>query len=129
MKHAALALMLACTPALADSVQLHTVSHHVDNAGANETNTGIGYTASGYSVGYFRNSQDRGSVYAGRRFRLNSHVSATLGAATGYNTSTGLLPLASLSVRPFDTRVSPVLTYQPTQNGGVFLLSLDLRIP
>lgn len=121
------AVLLALSPiAQAGSLQLHTASEHIGEGSFNERNTGLGYSIDDWVVGFYYNSIERTSVYAGRRIGLEPGLTLTLGAVTGYRKSP--LPMATISYRILDTRLSPLVTYMPSKSGGVMLLSFDWRI-
>lgn len=133
---AALACALLAPAAAAESYQLHLVSKHADSGDHNEENYGIGYRGDGRSApvaGYYTNSLFRDSFYAGWNWRLPWRLSATGAVVTGYTGASSkliggeLLPLPMLHWRPLNAPVTPMVSYVPTDEGGVVLLSINIR--
>lgn len=144
-----LAVVFLIDTARADSFQIHLVSEHASGCDrCNEENWGLGYIGGPGpfgvrpSFGYYTNSWFRDSFYAGGNLPLGRSYSVTAGFVSGYQgtstkTSGELLPLVMghanagpalrrLGLWPLD-RVDPVLTYAPTQDGGVILFSLSIE--
>ena len=98
-------LAVSCDPARAEvrdgqlTVGAHLVSAH--SRGGYEWRTPGLYVRlpGGFTAGAYRNSEARGTVYAGWTFETaDRHLALTLGAATGYSTAP-VVPLAVPSVR------------------------------
>lgn len=136
-------LLLLGAPACAGSIQIHLVSQHAgESTKLNQDNYGIGWTGDGDiapTVGYYTNSWFRDSVYAGFTFRPSRAVSFSLVGVTGYKGTSdsadrfmldgGIMPMPMLHwlVLP-DREISPLLTFAPTQDGGVVLLSINVSL-
>lgn len=105
-------LFLATSPACADTLILHLGSKHFPSRDYNNFNPGLAYrTDSGWTLGAYRNSIRRTSVYAGRQFDWgltpDLQASVTVGAVSGYYRSLRPLVVPSLGLR-----VSPDLRFR-----------------
>jgi len=69
----------------------HDTSGKWDNSQFNESNLGLGRECKGYQAGFYKNSDSRLSVYAGRVFRLNPYTGIKLGIVSGYGPPTAFL--------------------------------------
>lgn len=77
-------IMLACNMAHAQTIGVHTLTHHIDShTGLNERNIGLYLRSDNWTVGGYRNSYRRTTLYAGYVLDYGP-FSVTLGAATGY---------------------------------------------
>ncbi len=85
-------------------VGLHLLTAHA--APGYETLTPGGYAVSpdGYTVGAYRNSEGRGTIYGGYTF-YGGRYSATLGLATGYARAP-VVPLLATGIAFGDARIS-----------------------
>lgn len=130
-------LLLFCMPVYADSFQIHLESKHANGCETcNEKNYGIGWRGEGQiapTLGYYENSWFKDSFYAGLSFNVISGVHVTTAVVSGYqgatNTTNGeLLPLVMghWVILP-NSRISPMISYAPTQDGGVTLLSINIK--
>lgn len=140
MRYALLTFCLASTPISADSLQIHLASEHSNGCGTcNERNYGIGWTGEGNirpTFGYYHNSWFRDSFYGGVNFRVSRYFSFSTILVSGYSESLDgeyviggeLLPIPVVHYRVLDKRVSPMLSYVPTPDGGVMLFSVDWRV-
>lgn len=137
------------------NLQLHIASEHSGGCETcNEANWGIGYLGSGPGTrlvaGYYTNSWFRDSFYVGGNWRLfgSNAISVSIVGVTGYRGTSETvdeyliagefmpLPLAHVNLGPALKRmqlwpgkasVTPAITYAPTQDGGVYLFSLNHR--
>jgi len=127
-----LAFMLASPIALAqNSLILHTFSYHAQrDTRHNEQNFGLSLKLDDCGIvhhcifGTYDNSQWNQSFYAAKLWRLTKRsndfrIEAGFGPVSGYKQVKVLAFLNFDFVGPF----SPMLTYAPTQDGGVVLLS------
>lgn len=135
-------LTLLTFPAYCANVQFHIESEHASGCETcNESNFGIGYRGDGklaLTGGYYTNSWFRDSFYVGLNYSVNPYLSFTGALVSGYaGTSDGvdniliageLLPVPIIHWRILDRKVSPMLSYTPTPDGGVMLFSLDYRL-
>lgn len=135
MRPLALGLALAALPASADSLQIHLQSDHAGGCETcNERNLGIGWRGKGDIApiaGYYVNSWGKDSFYGGANFRIIGGISVTMGGVTGYDNITNgeilPLPMAHWVVLP-NSRFSPMFTYAPSTDGGVGLLSINIKM-
>lgn len=137
------------------NLQIHLASEHSSGCDTcNEANYGFGYIGAGEGTrfvgGYYTNSWFQDSFYAGVNWRLmGSHsISVSVVGITGYTGTTEgaedamlfgeVLPmpllhidlgpgLKHLNLWPQRAEITPFVTYAPTQDGGVALLSLNHR--
>lgn len=78
------ALALLTMAAQAQTVGVHTYTHHFDShSGLNERNFGLYVRTQDWEAGAYRNSYRRNTLYAGKVWSYGP-VSLTLGAAYGY---------------------------------------------
>lgn len=135
MRSLAVGLALVALPVSADSLQIHLQSDHADGCETcNERNLGIGWRGDGRfapTAGYYKNSWDKDSFYGGMNYRFVGGLSGGLGIVTGYRdiTSNGvfLMPMVHWEVMP-NSQISPMLTWIPTLDGGVGLLSINIKM-
>lgn len=98
----ACALLLSLGDSDAQTIGFHTVSAHFGGRGMNNQNPGVYMkTQAGWTAGFFINSYERTSIYAGRSwdkdFANGWQASITLGGVTGYP-SYAVLPLVAPSI-------------------------------
>jgi hypothetical protein len=122
MKHIlAIAFLFLVGAANADEIIVHVGSYHTSrtheeytdyvnirgdvlyretvNVPYNNTNPGIGYkTDEGWMVGYYDNSYNKPTFYAGKEWMFTDHFGAMLGLGTGYKQAIGyeISPLGGL---------------------------------
>jgi len=92
--------LAAATHAHAQTViGLHLVTAHVPNRGQEGVNPGL-YSrfSNGLTLGAYRNSLDRLSVYGGITFNVAGPVDLTLGAVTGYKREEVAVPSKTVMV-------------------------------
>lgn len=85
----------------------HTSPTYVDPQGQQQAYQGVNpgvyvVAPNGLTAGFYRNSRDRDSVYAGYSWRSPHRYGdygLTVGAASGYDTPGGVLPMVVPSVR------------------------------
>jgi hypothetical protein len=79
-----LAIAALTRPAAADTIGLHLLSTHIPDNNYNNGNLGAYYLLdSGWTAGYYRNSINRDSYYAG--YTAHWHfIDITMGAVSGY---------------------------------------------
>ena len=112
---ASIAAVFACWPLLpahADTVGLHVASAHVPQRKFNNVNPGLYFRSdTGWTVGGYRNSLGRTSVYGGYTLEYGL-LALTAGAVTGYQDA--LQPMLVPSLRLFSHEgVSARLAYIP----------------
>lgn len=96
------------------TVSIHTQKTYVEDdvnvRDLNNTNAGLGYrTDAGLTVGVYRNSYYKNTVYVTQEFMYNNYVGGVVGGATGYKGSTGyfISPLVAALVKiPLNDTVS-----------------------
>lgn len=118
---------------LAPAVFSGFVSSHIKpKRDYNEDNYGIGARArEGWFLGYYRNSVDRDSLYAGREWQWKLagplHVGLLAGAVTGYRHSVApyLIPELVLAGR----RMELALVAVPPMAGVSPVIAAQLRLP
>lgn len=135
--------LLFSVPAWSWSTQLHIASEHASGCDTcNERNYGIGFIRDrsiDWVGGYYTNSWFRDSFYIGANFKfIDKVISVSTVGISGYiGTSEKVdkyslfgelmpIPLIHWTVFP-NSSVSPMITYAPTTDGGVTLLSINLR--
>ena len=92
----AAALALIAPVARADTVGLHLASVHVPQRHFNNTNPGAYYRSdAGWTMGGYRNSLRRTSVYAGYTWEYSA-LALTAGAVTGYQDTVQAMLVPSL---------------------------------
>ena len=106
------ALALIAHNAHADTVGLHVVSEHVPQRTFNNVNPGLYYRSdTGWTVGGYRNSLRRTSVYGGYSLGFGP-LAVTAGAVTGYQDP--VQPMLVPSLRLFTHEgISARLAYIP----------------
>ena len=140
---ALLCVSMLASPVHAGSIQLHLASKHAGHhPQLNERNWGFGWTGDGAiapTAGYYTNSWFLDSFYAGVHFRYSSHWSTSFLGVTGYKGTSQqndhmliggeIMPMPLLHFIPWPNhRISPMLSYAPTQDGGVVLLSVNINL-
>jgi len=113
------ALLFAPVAAQAQTtVGLHLVSHHFpERPGQRNFNPGVYVrTAEGWTAGYYRNTLDRNSVYAGYTLQheINGFVAVALtaGAVTGYRRNDDGIGFAKSALTPM---LAPSLKLGPAR--------------
>lgn len=98
---------------LATMLTVNVTSHHWEDGDYNERNAGLGIQRDGLTAGYYLNSHERGSFYAGmvleRDWRWGEY-GTMLGVVTGYGHIDGTGDVAPL-VAPYVT-LGPVRLIQ-----------------
>jgi len=98
----AVTVMASCTaqPAVAGTLGLHIGSQHIPNKDYNNFNPGAYYrTDEGWTVGGYRNSYKRSSVYGGHTWERGDY-GLTAGAITGYNDGLMLMVVPTYKFAP-----------------------------
>jgi len=103
---------------------LHLLSAHPGQTGMNNVNPGV-YLVSpkGYTVGGYRNSEDRNSMYVGKSWQYG-RFSVTAAAVTGYRRH-GIVPAV---VGSFSLGGGFRLSGAPAPHGAVFHLSWETSL-
>lgn len=86
IKYILAAVIAVASPVQADTIGVHVGSYHFSGYKFNNFNPGVYWRGdSGFTLGGYRNSYKRNSLYAGWTFEDESkRFSLTLGAVTGY---------------------------------------------
>jgi hypothetical protein len=114
LRHVLLALAaLAWAPgALADTIGLHIASHHAPAKNYNNSNPGIYYRSDeGWTVGGYRNSLRKTSVYAGYTWKFGV-LDVTTAGVTGYFNKVQPLLVPSISLFTYQG-ITPRIAYIP----------------
>lgn len=126
----AAALLCALSPADAQVLGMHTASVHVPSySWQSNENPGLYLrTQSGLTVGAYRNTLSRQTVYAGWTWPVAGPVDMTLAAATGYRVAP-VVPMAVLSVplAPRTWSQVPRLSLSRGTDSWVAHLSIEAR--
>lgn len=109
----ALAALTLAMPAEAGTIGFHVGSHHMPEKNYNNFNPGMYYrTDEGWTVGAYRNSLSKNSVYAGYTWKFFGFLEVTTAGVTGYFDA--VQPLLVPSISLFTYRgVTPRLAYIP----------------
>jgi len=97
---------------MADTIGLHIGSHHIPAKTYNNTNPGLYYrTDEGWTIGAYRNSLRKNSVYAGYTWKFGA-LDVTTAGVTGYFHKVQPLLVPSLSLFTYQG-VTPRIAYIP----------------
>jgi len=108
--------MIGCT---ALAIGIHLATYHFDrDLTYKEFNPGAYVACDGYTVGGYRNSENKNSVYVGYQFtNVLGPIDIFLGAATGYSRAS-VVPMLIPSVKWKTIRLSVVPPMKDTSGGA-----------